>query len=292
MAALRNAVASNAQLLSAITPPPNVVVVGGTAGIGRGIALSICKYSPSANITLIGRNESAADSVISTLGNSRAKFLKADASLMSEIRNVTKKINAVDILVLTQGILTMNGRTPTSEDIDTKLALHFYGRMLFVQELLPLLRQSPSGGKVLFVLDSVNGGPTKVNWDDMALEKTYSLTGAAMHATTFTDFMIQHFASKPENENVTFTHAYPGFVKTTLAENLPFYLRIPAKVGMSLGLGISPEECAEYMVHGLLGTKKGFRYVDNKGETVSKTKVIDSDMANKVWEHTSQIISR
>jgi NAD(P)-dependent dehydrogenase (short-subunit alcohol dehydrogenase family) len=291
MAALRNAAASNAQILAALTPPPNVVVVGGTAGIGRAIALSIGKYSPSANITIIGRNQSAADSVLATLG-SRSKFLAADASLMSEIRNVTKKIDAVDILVLTQGILTMNGRTPTKEDIDTKLALHFYGRMLFVQELLPLLRQSPSGGKVLFVLDSVNGNPSKVNWDDMALEKTYSLMGAAMHATTFTDVMIQYFASKPENENITFTHAYPGAVRTTLSDSLPFYLRIPAKAVMALGVGTSPEDCAEYMVHGLLETKKGFRYVDNKGEPVTKAKQIDSDMINKVWEHTSQIISR
>uniref|UniRef100_A0A914YYV2 Uncharacterized protein n=1 Tax=Panagrolaimus superbus TaxID=310955 RepID=A0A914YYV2_9BILA len=291
MAALRNATASNAQILVALSPPPNVVVVGGTSGIGRGIALSIGKHAPGANITIIGRNQSAADSIISTLG-SRAKFLSADASLMSEIRKVTKNIDAVDIVVLTQGILTMNGRTPTAEDIDTKLALHFYGRMLFVQELLPLLRQSPLGGKVLFVLDSVNGGPTKVNWDDMALEKSYSLMGAAMHATTFTDFMIQYFASQSENENITFTHAYPGAVKTTLMDNLPFYARIPAKFGMALGIGISPEECAEYMVHGFLGTEKGFRYVDNKGETVTKTKSIDSDMANKVWEHTSQIISR
>jgi NAD(P)-dependent dehydrogenase (short-subunit alcohol dehydrogenase family) len=291
MAALRSAAASNAQILAALTPPPNVVVVGGTAGIGRAIALSIGKYSPSANITIIGRNQSAADSVLATLG-SRSKFLAADASLMSEIRNVTKKIDAVDILVLTQGILTMNGRTPTTEDIDTKLALHFYGRMLFVQELLPLLRQSPSGGKVLFVLDSVNGNPSKVNWDDMALEKTYSLMGAAMHATTFTDVMIQYFASKPENENITFTHAYPGAVRTTLSDSLPFYLRIPAKAVMALGVGTSPEDCAEYMVHGLLGTKKGFRYVDNKGEPVTKAKQIDSDMINKVWEHTSQIISR
>jgi NAD(P)-dependent dehydrogenase (short-subunit alcohol dehydrogenase family) len=291
MAALRNAAASNAQILAALTPPPNVVVVGGTAGIGRAIALSIGKYSPSANITIIGRNQSAADSVLATLG-SRSKFLAADASLMSEIRNVTKKIDAVDILVLTQGILTMNGRTPTTEDIDKKLALHFYGRTLFVQELLPLLRQSPSGGKVLFVLDSVNGNPSKVNWDDMALEKTYSLMGAAMHATTFTDVMIQYFASKPENQNITFTHAYPGAVRTTLADSLPFYLRYPAKAVMALGVGTSPEDCAEYMVHGLLETKKGFRYVDNKGEPVTKAKQIDSDMINKVWEHTSQIISR
>ena len=57
----------------------------------------------------------------------------------------------------------MADRTPTAENIDNKLALYYYGRALFVQELLPLLRPSPLGGNVLFALDSVNGNPSKIN---------------------------------------------------------------------------------------------------------------------------------
>jgi hypothetical protein len=82
---------------------------------------------------------------------------------MSEIRTTARPITAVDMLILTQGILAMAGRTPTAENIDNKLTLHYYGRALFVQELLPLLRSSRLGGKVLFVLDSVNGNLSKIN---------------------------------------------------------------------------------------------------------------------------------
>ena len=39
---------------------------------------------------------------------------------------------------------------------------------------------------------------------------------------------------------------------------------------MAVGLGVSPGECAQFMVHGVLGTDKGWRCVDNKGENVSK----------------------
>ncbi|CAF1299124.1 unnamed protein product [Didymodactylos carnosus] len=196
-----------------LKPPPNVVVVGGTSGIGRAIALSIAQHCPSASITIVGRNEAAANAILSQLG-SNPKFIRADVSLMSEIRAVTRKIDKVDMLILTQGILTMAGRTPTTENIDNKLALHYYGRMLFIQELLPLLRSSQNGGKVLTVLDSVNGNPSKINWNDMALENTYSLASAGYHAISFNDLAIQHFASQPENTNVTFTHAYPGVVRT------------------------------------------------------------------------------
>jgi len=288
---MSNAVrSSNALILSSLKSSPNVVVAGGTGGIGRAIALSIAQHCPSANITIIGRNESAANEILPKLG-ANSRFLRTDVSLMSEIRAVTKQIPAVDMLILSQGILTMAGFTPTAENIDNKLALHFYGRMLFVQELLPLLRSSSIGGKVLFVLDAVNGNPSKINWDDMSLETTYSISAAANHAITFTDLMIQHFASQPENENVTFTHALPGAVNTGLADNLPFYMRLPLKGIMKLGVGTSPENCAEYMLHGMLGTEKGWRCVNSHGETVTKKKPVTEDMIQKVWEHTSKMIS-
>jgi NAD(P)-dependent dehydrogenase (short-subunit alcohol dehydrogenase family) len=289
-AAVRAAAASNARILSSINPPPNVVVVGGTSGIGRAIALAIGKHCPSADITIVGRNETAANEILPQL-SSKSKFLRADVSLMSEIRTVTKKINAVDMLVLTQGILTMAGRTPTTENIDNKMALHYYGRALFVQELLPLLRSSPTGGKVMFVLDSMRGDPSKINWNDMSLENSYSLSAAAYHAMTFTDLVIQHLASQPENTNVTFTHAFPGAVRTPLADNLPFWARLPLKGIMALGVGVRAEDCAEFMIHGMLGTDKGWRCVNDKGEIVTKKKPAQEDMIQKVWEHTSPMIS-
>lgn len=254
------------------------------------MAISIAQHCPPANITIIGRNEAAANEFLPKL-SSKSRFLKADVSLMSEIRTVTKQISAVDILILTQGILTMDGFTPTAEKIDNKLALHYYGRMLFVQELLPLLRSSPNGGKVLFVLDGVNGNPSKINWDDMSLENTYSLSSAANHAMSFTDLIIQHYTSQPENESVTFTHAFPGFVRTGLSNSLPFYARIPLQGIMKLGVGSSAESCAEYMLHGMLSTEKAWRCIDSNGESVKKKKPTTEDMIQKVWDHTSKMIS-
>ncbi|CAF1041709.1 unnamed protein product [Didymodactylos carnosus] len=293
-AAVRAAAASNARILSSFKPPPNVVVVGGTSGIGRAIALSIGQHCPSASITIIGRNQSAADAILSQLG-SNSKFIRADVSLMSEIRNATKKINVVDMLILTQGILTMAGRTPTTENIDNKLALHYYGRVLFVQELLPLLRSSQNGGKVLFVLGGVNENPSKINWNDMSLENAYSLSAAANHTASFTDLAIKYLGSQPENTNVAFTHANPGGVNTPIADNLPFWARLPLKGLMAgllaLGLRVTPEDCAEYMVHGMLGADKGYTYIGTKGETVTKKKPVQVEMVQKVWEHTAQIIS-
>lgn len=289
-AAIRAAAASNARILSSLRPAPNVLVVGGTSGIGQAIALAIAHHCPEASITIVGRNESVGNSMLAQLG-SKSKFIRADVSLMSEIRTVTQKITALDMLVLTQGIMTTAGRTPTAENIDNKLALHYYGRVLFVQELLPLLRSSPNGGKVLFVLDSINGNPSKINWDDMPLEKNYSLTSSGIHALSFTDLTIQYLASQPENINVTFTHAFPGVVKTSLPNNLPFWARIPVKCIMGLGIGTTAADCAEFMIHGMLATEQGWRCIDSKGESVKKKRPAEEEMTKKVWEHTCVMVS-
>jgi hypothetical protein len=183
-------------------------------------------------------------------------------------------------------------RTPTKENIVEGFATNYYGRVLFVEELLPLLRSSPHGGKVLFVLNSKRGNPSKIHWDDMKLETSYSFMAAVNHLFAFTDLIIQYFASQPENANVSFIHAYPGYVKTNIADNLPFYVRLPMKALTVFRSMLSPEECAEFMIHGILGTEKGWRYIDETGETVTNKTIANEEMLKKIWEHTCEITSR
>jgi len=140
-------------------------------------------------------------------------------------------------------------------------------------------------------LDGVNGNPSKINWSDMALENTYSLSPAANHAISFTNLTIQYFASQPKNTNVAFTHAFPGDVRTPLIDNLPFWARLPLKGVLAVGIDVSPEDRAELMVHGMLGTDKGWRCVNDKGEAVTKKKLAPDEMVEKVSEHTSRLIS-
>jgi hypothetical protein len=46
------------------------------------------------------------------------------------------------------------------------------------------------------------------------------------------------------------------------------------------------------MIHGILGTEKGWRCIDEKGETVPNKEVSNKEMLKKVWEHTCEITSR
>ncbi|CAF1329603.1 unnamed protein product [Adineta steineri] len=292
MSTVHDVAASNAQILSSLQSPPHVVIVGGTSGIGRGFALTINRLCPAAHVTIIGRNESAANEILSQLG-SNGSFIRADVSLMSEIRTITKKIKAVDILVLSQGVISMDAFARTKENINYALALNYYGRVLFIEELLPLLRVSPLGGKVVSVLNSKKGDPSKISWNNMGLETKCSFLVAINHAFAFNDLIIQYLASQPENSNVSFIHSFPGHVKTPIIDNLPFYIRLPIKaVGAIRRLAVSPDECAEFMIHGILKAEKGYIYMDEKGEVIKNKTVANEETLQKIWEHTRESISR
>ncbi|CAF0943087.1 unnamed protein product [Adineta steineri] len=219
MAAVHDVAASNAQILSSLQSPPHVVIVGGTSGIGRGFALTINRLCPAAHVTIIGRNESAANEILSQLG-SNGSFIRS-------------------------------------------------------------------------VLNSKKGDPSKINWNNMGLETKCSFLVAINHGFAFNDLIVQYFASQPENSNVSFIHSYPGFVKTPIGDNLPFYIRLPMKAMIAITrVAVSPDECAEFMIHGILKAEKGYIYMDEKGETITNKTVANEEMLQKIWEHTRESISR
>ena len=57
------------------------------------------------------------------------------------------------MLVLTQGMATIQGFTPTPEGLDQKLTLHYFSRIAFIEALLPALRNS-GDARVLSVLSA------------------------------------------------------------------------------------------------------------------------------------------
>jgi hypothetical protein len=83
--------------------------------------------------------------------------VKADLSLIRTASQVVKDYlrssgNHLDLLVLSLGIATIQGFTPTAEGVDVKLALHLYSRVAAALEASSALEAS--GGSCLFVLSA------------------------------------------------------------------------------------------------------------------------------------------
>ncbi|KAM0240218.1 hypothetical protein ACHAP5_007952 [Fusarium lateritium] len=264
------------------------LIVGGTGGIGYAIACRIASSSPSSTVIISGRNEPK------NIPHSNIQFRALDATSMRSIKKYTDEFKTskdrISTLVLTQGILTTAGRTETPEGIDRKMALHYYGRQLLIRELMPALTDD---AKVLVVLDSTRGGPDKLNWDDLDLKSTFSLSSAAAHCLSMTDAMVQNYGTeqKLEGKQRTFVHAMPGVVNTNIAQSLPWYMRVPAAAAASL-LGMSPDTCAENMIKGTDEVAKGekpYGFVNEKGQVFDK-QAWDEDQIQKVRVHTWKIL--
>lgn len=186
MATLAKMRAAHKQL--SLASRPRCVVVGGTNGIGRAIALRLAQAGGS--VTVIGRSRESGESVVAEMTarhpSGEHAFVQMDASLLRNAAEFGKTCvrsetlptlvtilaiiwpcsssidrplsygglcrqeadslcrqqyhtglmltsryaqDKLDILVLTQGIATTQGRTETEEGIDMKMALHYYSRV-------------------------------------------------------------------------------------------------------------------------------------------------------------------
>ncbi|KAG9034253.1 hypothetical protein FRB95_013535 [Tulasnella sp. JGI-2019a] len=269
---------------------PVALFVGGTSGIGQGTAEAFARATKgNAHIMICGRSQANADKIIAALPKtpeSKYEFIQCDVSLMKNVADTASTIRArvgsLNYLVLSQGIMTMQGFTPTAEGIDTKLALHFYSRWKFVDELMPLLEKSKSEGqeaRVMTILDSFRGA--ELDEADLGLKKKYSLASAAAQGITYNNLMVEEYSKR--YPQISFAHIYPGAVNTpNLTRNMHWALKpVVSVLGMAL---TSLQDCGELMLYPLLSPayRQGAFYLDNHGEQVSQKKIFTSEASRKI----------
>jgi NAD(P)-dependent dehydrogenase (short-subunit alcohol dehydrogenase family) len=268
----------------------NALVVGGTAGIGRGIAKRLSRAG--FNVTIAGRNESAAKQVVEELqviGSGTHSFILCDAQYVDTGLNF-KHEQRLDVLVLTQGIATLQGRTETSEGIDQKMALHYYGRIGFILGALASLRQSQTPS-VLSVLSAGVHKEYQEYIQDPQLKTNYSLLNCANATGFYNDLAMDQLSKLPGNENIRFCHAAPGVVNTNWGTEFPWYLRMllkPFKPFLR-----SADDCAEYLCQGILQAHQpGFFLSDQYGLPAKKVPAHTDKAREFIWNDTMSIMNR
>ncbi|KAE9405839.1 hypothetical protein BT96DRAFT_955108 [Gymnopus androsaceus JB14] len=293
--------ARNAAMLSTTSYLPVAIFVGGTSGIGEGMAEAFSKHTQgNAHIIIVGRNRAAAENIIArfpkpTSPEAKHEFIQCDVSLMRNIRSVSEeirsKVTKINLLAMSPGFMTTSGRNETEEGIDRKLAVHYYSRWMFTKELMNLLENAEEQGedaKVLSVFSAGKGGAIDVN--DLGLKKTFSLKNAAMQVPTYNDLMVEEFASR--HPRITLAHAYPGGVNTNILTSAEASTLTKMAIDLLTPLGFlltSRQDCGEYMLNGILNVAKtpGAWRLGSRGEDLAKKRYYGSEEERKkLWEHT------
>ena len=273
------------------------LVVGGTSGIGHGIALQLANRG--VNVEIAGRSEARGADILGEMKKANPdgsfKFHKVDCFKLDDVKALadSQAKTKLDYLILTQGMATIQGFTPTEDGFDQKLQLHYYSRMLLANLLAPSMASSSSSdnpGRILSVL-SAGVHSAYQGWDeDVALsEKSYSIKNAADSAGFYNDIGLDKLSKK--HDNLIFSHACPGFVATNWGTEMPVWLRMPIRALQVFGK--SKEDCGEFMVTGLLGpTKAGFYLLNEYGKQINRRLPEAETAKDKVWEHTMSALEK
>jgi NAD(P)-dependent dehydrogenase (short-subunit alcohol dehydrogenase family) len=133
----------------------NVVITGGTTGIGLATAKAFIKSG--ANVWITGRNASNLEKASAEINNPNLNTVVSDTSKIEEIEILEKAIaesgNKLDVLFLNAGIATFEPIEKVTEaNFDAQFNTNVKGHFFTLQQLLPHLAD---GAAVIFTSSTV-----------------------------------------------------------------------------------------------------------------------------------------
>jgi len=182
-------------------------VTGAASGIGRQVALALAR--DDASVALIDRDAAALSRVraeVEALG-ARAMTIVCDVTRHEEVKRAVEQVAAslgtIDELVLCAGVyIRRPAPDVTIEDLETAMAVNFYGCVFFIMETLPLfLAKSRGAIAVIASMDAKKGVPP---------DGPYVASKAALAG--FADVLRQEVRER----GVTVTTVFPGWVDTPM----------------------------------------------------------------------------
>lgn len=224
----------------------NVLVTGGTDGIGRAVALDSLRTGHA--VVVVGRTPAKGADFLAQarrLGaGDRAEFLPADLRLLRDnarvLDDVRARFDRLDRLVLCAARYRTS-RVLTPEGVEENFALSYLSRFVLVHGLRDLLAAS---AQPLVVNVCGTGTPIgSINWGDLRFDRKPSGFRALMQASRASDLLGVEFARRATG--IPFVLYNPDFVRTNLQRELDQPWRSVAALlvtllGKPLGTGVRP----------------------------------------------------
>jgi len=262
-----------------------VLITGGSAGVGRAAALDLARLG--ARVVLLSRDPHRAEQtrreLAAATGNEGIECLQADLaegrSVAGAAREFVERYDRLDVLMNCAGVLYPKRRV-SAEGVEMTLAVEFLGHFRLTNLLLDALKRS-APARVLTVTG--NSWPlrfARIHFDDLQLQRGYNPLKAKLQAELAKTLFAMELARRLEGTGVSSNAFHPGLIRSGMIRHLPWYLRIPASVGMVvLGrrtrIGVYLATAAQ--LEGVSG-----RFFERAG--VERTVPIDDETARRLWE--------
>ena len=275
----------------------NVIIVGGTDGIGRTLAKVLVKDN---RVLIIGRSEQKGQSFVRQHGEN-ARFQSTDLSLLNNIPPLVSAVKSifdqVDYIVHTADILRAK-RINTAEGLEKCIATNYYSRVLFNQLILG---ETPAFHPERIIHIAAAGFPASKTF-----LKNFPLPA---DATSFkghgigqvsNDFYALGMRPKLAALGVKLTVLNPGMVDTDIRRNgqYPAFMKllVPIIGRLFMGKTRSPEEYARIPL-GILNNENpdadDFTLINSKARGISgNTHVTNSTTQQALYNLTKEEIDK
>lgn len=271
------------------------LVTGGTSGVGKAIATGIAQTG--AKVIIVSRNvvnaEKAVKEISEKTANKNISFLIADLSLMKSVYQLSEQFKQqhknLDGLVNAAGAWYFK-KEMTSEGIDKSFAVNYLSHFALTNSLLDVLK-STDDARIL----TVGGNPLflkkpKLNLNDIQLAQSYSglkAAGYGMFARIYFGFEL---ADRLQDTSVSSMVFHPGFVKSNLGNEAPWWLKLLLNLYPSVRN--APETCESgvYVATKENAKSTNGQFFDEKNNVIQMHNNFDTAVGKQLWLLSEQLL--
>ena len=228
----------------------NIIITGGTSGLGYRTALILAKDNKN-KIILIGKNKARGNQAIKSLtnetNNKKISFLQADLSSISETSSLKEKLanNKIDVLINNAGALFYS-RLESVDGIEKTFALNHLSYFI-LSNLLLKNKIIKNGARIINVASGAHRG-VDVNFDDIEMVNNYNGWISYKKSKLCNILFTKKLSKLVSKNNITVNCLHQGFVKTSFGKNNTGVIGLIIKFLMTL-FAIKVEEGAETIIY-------------------------------------------
>ncbi|KAG7664439.1 RDH2 [[Candida] subhashii] len=290
-----------------------VIVTGGNAGVGYQVVKSLAG-STNAKIYIFSRNEEKTKHAIEQMKLEIAQeysksinsinFIKVDFADLTTIRPAVDKFlqqeERLDLIIHNAGVMTPPRHSKTKQGYQLELGTNVIGPHLLQTLLDPILISTsklnkPNESRIVWIGSTSHffapyGG---LNWKDPNYENSPNVPLKEMYSQSKALVMMQAIQwpkRHPEASNVVSVSVCPGYLRTELQRNMPFFSRIgydltfhKARYGAytELFAALSPEVTKQ---------RNGEHIISFGNWGVIRDDIKDAANCEKVWDYLQEQI--